>query len=122
MQGLGLGDQLEFIHFGLTSQDINNTAIPISLKEAIAQVIVPEIQSLIAQLRAFATDWSAIPMLARTHGQPASPTVLGKEIAVFAERLQLQLDDLLTIPYAAKFGGATGNLMHIMLLFQRLIG
>jgi adenylosuccinate lyase len=109
MQGLGLGDQLEFIHFGLTSQDINNTAIPISLKEAIEQVIVPEIKALIAQLRGFSNDWSAIPMLARTHGQPASPTILGKEIAVFAERLQLQLDDLVTIPYAAKFGGATGN-------------
>jgi len=109
MEPLGLERQLEFIHFGLTSQDINNTAIPLSLKEAIEQVYIPELDTLIAALWSFSNDWSTIPMLARTHGQPASPTILGKEIAVFASRLTGQLDELKNIPYAAKFGGATGN-------------
>jgi adenylosuccinate lyase len=109
MQGLGLNDQLEFIHFGLTSQDINNTAIPRSLKDAIAEVFIPELKNMIALLQRYADEWSGIPMLARTHGQPASPTILGKEVAVFVQRLQLQLGQLEAIPYAAKFGGATGN-------------
>lgn len=109
MEPLGLEEQLEFIHFGLTSQDINNTAIPISLKDAIEQVYIPELDTLIAALWSFSNDWSTIPMLARTHGQPASPTILGKEIAVFASRLAGQLTELKNIPYAAKFGGATGN-------------
>lgn len=109
MEPLGLGDQLEFIHFGLTSQDINNTAIPKSLKDAINDVYIPELTDMITLLRSYAQDWSTIPMLARTHGQPASPTILGKEIAVFSERLASQLEQLKAIPYAAKFGGATGN-------------
>lgn len=109
MQPLGLGDQLEFIHFGLTSQDINNTAIPLSLKEAIERIYLPELLALAQQLINFAGDWAEIPMLARTHGQPASPTVLGKEIAIFANRLVIQINQLNAIPYAAKFGGATGN-------------
>ncbi len=109
MEPLGLEAQLEFIHFGLTSQDINNTAIPISLKDAIEQVYIPELDTMIAALWSFSNDWSTIPMLARTHGQPASPTILGKEIAVFASRLAGQLTELKNIPYAAKFGGATGN-------------
>lgn len=109
MEALGLSEYLEFIHFGLTSQDINNTAIPLSLKDAINAVVLPEILKLVAQLDKYATDWSEIPLLARTHGQPASPTILGKEIAVFSDRLKGQIDVLKTIPYSAKFGGATGN-------------
>ena len=109
MEGLGLGAHLEFIHFGLTSQDINNTAVPLSLKEAIYEVFLPELQAMISQLKDYATEWKTVPMLARTHGQPASPTILGKEIAVFVQRLEGQIEVLKTIPYAAKFGGATGN-------------
>lgn len=107
---LGLVDSLEFIHFGLTSQDINNTAIPYSWKEALTKVYLPSIRELLNKLEELADTWSAIPMLARTHGQPASPTRLGKEIRVFTERLSNQLGLLEKIPYAAKFGGATGNL------------
>ena len=99
----------EFIHFGLTSQDINNTAIPLSLKEATAKILQPAFESIENKLSALAETWQNIPMLAHTHGQPASPTRLGKEILVFAERLQGQLSTLKTIPYSAKFGGATGN-------------
>ncbi|SEL27891.1 adenylosuccinate lyase [Parapedobacter koreensis] len=106
---LGLVDSLEFIHFGLTSQDINNTAIPYSWKEALTNVYIPQLNTLISTLQQLATEWAAIPMLARTHGQPASPTRLGKEIHVFVERLSNQLQLLESIPYAAKFGGATGN-------------
>lgn len=106
---LGLGDYLEFIHFGLTSQDINNTAIPLSLKEALAQVLLPQYSSIQQQLHELAQTWGAIPMLARTHGQPASPTRLGKEIEVFVARLTAQLELLAQVPYGAKFGGATGN-------------
>jgi adenylosuccinate lyase len=109
MEGLGFGAHLEFIHFGLTSQDINNTAVPLSLKEAIHEVFLPELQAMIGQLKDYAAEWKTVPMLARTHGQPASPTILGKEIAVFVQRLEGQIDVLKTIPYAAKFGGATGN-------------
>jgi adenylosuccinate lyase len=110
MEALGLGDHLEFIHFGLTSQDINNTAIPLSIKEAISDVYLPVLEEMIAVLNHYVTEWSSIALLARTHGQPASPTILGKEIAVFVQRLTGQIDVLKTIPFAAKFGGATGNL------------
>jgi adenylosuccinate lyase len=106
---LELAKYKEFIHFGLTSQDINNTAIPLSIKEAIANKYMPSIEVLVNQLTAMAVEWKDIPMLARTHGQPASPTRLGKEIMVFVERLNNQTAALQTIPYSAKFGGATGN-------------
>jgi adenylosuccinate lyase len=106
---LGLQDYLEFIHFGLTSQDINNTAIPLSWKEAIAESYMPIIEELLNELKSLATSWSEIPMLARTHGQPASPTRLGKEFYVFIERIERQLQLLHNVPYSAKFGGATGN-------------
>ena len=99
----------EFIHFGLTSQDINNTAVPLSIKEAIAQVFSPQLESLIELLTHLAVEWQDVSMLARTHGQPASPTKLGKEIFVFVERLNKQLDQLGQIHFSAKFGGATGN-------------
>lgn len=105
----GLEEYKEFIHFGLTSQDINNTAIPQTFKLALTEVYYPEITNLVEQLKGFANDWDAIPMLAHTHGQPASPTRLGKEISVFVERLQKQLVHLKSVPYSAKFGGATGN-------------
>ena len=107
--GLGLQAYKEFIHFGLTSQDINNTAIPLSTKEAFEKVYLPSLISVIAKLKELAIEWADIPMLARTHGQPASPTRLGKEILVFVERLEEQMRLLFTIPFAAKFGGATGN-------------
>ncbi|MGJ1415911.1 adenylosuccinate lyase [Sphingobacterium multivorum] len=106
---LGLQDYLEFIHFGLTSQDINNTAIPLSWKEAIKESYTPAIEELLHELKSLATSWSDIPMLARTHGQPASPTRLGKELYVFIERIERQLQLLHQVPYSAKFGGATGN-------------
>jgi adenylosuccinate lyase len=106
---MGLGKYKEFIHFGLTSQDINNTALPHALKLAMEEVIVPVYEDLLAKLLKRVKEWKNIPMLARTHGQPASPTLLGKEIYVFAERLKQQFKLLKTIPYSAKFGGATGN-------------
>lgn len=106
---LGLSEYKEFIHFGLTSQDINNTAIPLSLKEGIAGIIRPQFSALFDKFQQMGEAWAAIPMLSRTHGQPASPTKLGKEIFVFAERLQEQLFILDNMKYAAKFGGATGN-------------
>ena len=100
----------EIIHFGLTSQDINNTSVPLSLKEALADVVIPQFEELIAQLQQYADEWADVPMLARTHGQPATPTRLGKEIQVFVYRLTEQLNALRQIPFTAKFGGATGNL------------
>ncbi len=106
---LGLQKYKEFIHFGLTSQDINNTAFPLSLKEAYITVYVPELSNLINRLEELSKDWANISMLARTHGQPASPTRLGKEIYVFVERIKQQVSLLNTVPFAAKFGGATGN-------------
>ncbi len=106
---LGLGAFLEFIHFGLTSQDVNNTAIPLSLKEAVADVLRPALAQVRGHLAERAAAWAAVPMLARTHGQPASPTRLGKEIEVFGARLDGQLALLAQVPYAAKFGGATGG-------------
>ncbi len=105
----GMDNYKEFIHFGLTSQDINNTSVPLSLKEALEQVYYPLIEELISQLKSYATDWNEIPMLAKTHGQPASPTRLGKEIMVFVYRLENQLKQLKSCPITAKFGGATGN-------------
>ncbi len=108
-EDLDLVEFQEFIHFGLTSQDINNTAIPLSLKRGMERVMVPELVNLIASLSNLAEQWKDIPMLARTHGQPASPTRLGKEIQVFVTRLQNQLSEVMRIPFAAKFGGATGN-------------
>ena len=105
----GMGPYKEFIHFGLTSQDINNTSVPLSLKEALEDVYYPLIEELIGQLKAYAEQWKNIPMLAKTHGQPASPTRLGKEIMVFVYRLQCQLEGLKSCPVTAKFGGATGN-------------
>lgn len=106
---LHISEYKEFIHFGLTSQDINNTAVPLSIKEAMNNVYVPEYFTVLEKLEALANDWKAIPMLARTHGQPASPTRLGKEIQVFVVRLKEQFNLLNDIPSAAKFGGATGN-------------
>lgn len=110
MTALGLEKHLEFVHFGLTSQDINNTSIPLSLKEATLNVYIPMLEKVIAKLTSYSTDWKDIAMLAKTHGQPASPTRLGKEIYVFVERLTIQLNQLKQIPFSAKFGGATGNL------------
>ena len=99
----------EFIHFGLTSQDINNTSVPLSIKEALEQVYYPQIEELIAQLKEYAEEWKDVPMLAKTHGQPASPTRLGKEVMVFVYRLEEQLQTLKGCKLTAKFGGATGN-------------
>ncbi|MBQ8656513.1 MAG: adenylosuccinate lyase [Prevotella sp.] len=104
-----LGGVLEFIHFGLTSQDINNTSVPLSIKEALADVYVPLLEELIEQLNDYAEQWKNVPMLAKTHGQPASPTRLGKEIMVYVYRLEEQLRALKEVPVTAKFGGATGN-------------
>ncbi|WP_242119344.1 adenylosuccinate lyase [Aestuariivivens sediminicola] len=106
---LGLSDFKEFIHFGLTSQDINNTAIPLSLRAALDAVYIPEFKNLLGKLKELAEEWSKVSMLARTHGQPASPTRLGKEIEVFIVRMEEQFNLLNSIPHAAKFGGATGN-------------
>lgn len=106
---LGIGRYKEFIHFGLTSQDINNTATPLLLKNAIENIYLPLLDQLRNKLADFAEEWASIPMLARTHGQPASPTLLGKEFRVYSERLDVQLVQLKYIPFSAKFGGATGN-------------
>ncbi|MFN3489696.1 MAG: adenylosuccinate lyase, partial [Emticicia sp.] len=106
---LGIGQHSEFIHFGLTSQDVNNTAIPLSLKEAMLVEVVPAFQQILAKLHELAEQWKDIALLAHTHGQPASPTRLGKELLVFCERIEKQLEMLNVVPYAAKFGGATGN-------------
>ena len=106
---LGLEQYKEFIHFGLTSQDINNTAIPLSIKDAMNEVYVPQYMEILDKLKTLVTEWADIPMLARTHGQPASPTRLGKEVDVFVVRLKEQFNLLNDIPSAAKFGGATGN-------------
>ena len=109
MNDSSLAKAKEFVHFGLTSQDINNTAIPMSLKDSMEMVYIPHLEKLIIQLSDFSFQWKDIPMLAKTHGQPASPTRLGKEIYVFAERIKEQLKLLKSITYAGKFGGATGN-------------
>ena len=106
---LELSKYKEFIHFGLTSQDINNTAVPLSIKDAFTDVFFPELTSVLDKLKQLSTDWEEIPMLARTHGQAASPTKLGKEIFVFVERIENQINLMTNIPFSAKFGGATGN-------------
>jgi adenylosuccinate lyase len=106
---LGLEEYKEFIHFGLTSQDINNTAIPYTFKLSLNEVYYPNIQILVEKINSLASEWKNIPLLAHTHGQPASPTKLGKEFLVFAERIEVQLRNLRSIPNSAKFGGATGN-------------
>ena len=105
----GMSAFKEFIHFGLTSQDINNTSVPLSIKEALADVYIPLLEELIEQLHDYAEAWKTVPMLAKTHGQPASPTRLGKEIMVYVYRLEEQLRSLKDTPITAKFGGATGN-------------
>jgi len=110
LDALNVGEQKEFIHFGLTSQDINNTAIPYSLKDAMNECLIPVLEEVVAKLAALSNEWKDVSMLARTHGQPASPTRLGKEINVFVVRLQNQINQLKAVPYGAKFGGATGNL------------
>ncbi|XOV69043.1 MAG: adenylosuccinate lyase [Fluviicola sp.] len=109
MRELQLDDFLEFVHFGLTSQDINNTSVPMSLRDAVKEQYLPLLDEMIATLEKFAQDWKNVSMLAKTHGQPASPTRLGKEIQVFSERLRVQKAQLEAIEYSAKFGGATGN-------------
>ena len=109
MEALGLSAYKEFVHFGLTSQDINNTSIPLTIKDALAEVYFPAAAEVLDRLREMAREWHDVPMLARTHGQPASPTRLGKEMLVFVERLEKQLAQLRTLPVPAKFGGATGN-------------
>ena len=106
---LGLQEFKEFIHFGLTSQDINNTAVPYSIKEAIEKIYLPKLNEVVECLKSRVEEWNEIPLLARTHGQAASPTRMGKEIKVFVERIEKQLELLNTIPFSAKFGGATGN-------------
>lgn len=106
---LGLQEFKEFIHFGLTSQDINNTAIPYSIKEAVEKIYLPKLNEVVEMLKSRVEKWNEIPLLARTHGQAASPTRMGKEIKVFVERIEKQLELLSTIPFSAKFGGATGN-------------
>jgi adenylosuccinate lyase len=107
---LGINEQQEFVHFGLTSQDINNTSVPLSLKEALNDVFYPLLDEALSIIKAKATEWKDIPMLAKTHGQPASPTRLGKEFYVFVERLEKQIEQIKAVPFSAKFGGATGNL------------
>ena len=108
-EGLGVCQFSEFIHFGLTSQDINNTSIPLSIKDAQEKIVLPALMEVMLKIKNLATEWNHIPMLAKTHGQPASPTRLGKELNVFVERLVNQVGLLASVPYSAKFGGATGN-------------
>ena len=109
LRALGAGDSVEWVHFGLTSQDINNTAVPLLWKEALEEEFLPALGNLVLHLQKMAKDWKGLPLLARTHGQPASPTTLGKEWMVFVERLEGQIRQLSHVPFAAKFGGATGN-------------
>lgn len=109
LAALGAGDSVEWVHFGLTSQDVNNTSVPMLWKDALEEQYLPMLQNTVLQLRKMTKEWKGIPMLARTHGQPASPTTLGKEWMVFVERLEGQIQQLSHVPFAAKFGGATGN-------------
>ena len=117
---LGIVDQKEFVHFGLTSQDINNTSVPLCLKDALNNVYHPLFEETMGLLKAKAETWKDIPMLAKTHGQPASPTRVGKEFYVFYERLEKQIKQVKAVPFSAKFGGATGNLyfLNFSLYFQ----
>ena len=117
---LGIEKYKEFIHFGLTSQDINNTAIPYSIKEAIEKIYLPKLIEVIDLLKLRVSEWQEIPLLARTHGQAASPTRMGKEIQVFIERIETQLNLLRDIPFNAKFGGATGNLNAHYVAFPKI--
>jgi len=110
IESLGLGQWSEFVHIGLTSQDINNTAMPMAVRDSLKEVIIPLLEKIAETLNAASAEWADIPMLARTHGQPASPTRLGKEMAVFVERLLSQTDSLRKVPLTGKFGGATGNM------------
>jgi adenylosuccinate lyase len=110
----------EWVHFGLTSQDVNNTAIPLLWKHALEYEYLPSVLNLNAQLKLLAQEWKAVPMLARTHGQPASPTLLGKEVMVFVERIEHQVDQLINIPFSAKFGGATGNFNAHAVAFPKI--
>lgn len=119
LQAVGAGDVIEWIHFGLTSQDINNTATPLLWKEALQNEYLPQLEKLVSALREMARGWRDVSMLARTHGQPASPTTLGKELMVFVERLDRQIAGLNAIPFAAKFGGATGNFNAHFVAFPR---
>ncbi|MGF7231254.1 adenylosuccinate lyase [Arachidicoccus sp.] len=119
VEDLKIGDVKEWIHFGLTSQDINNTAIPLSWKHAMENEYLPSLVNLQNKLQSMAGEWNNIPMLARTHGQPASPTILGKEIMVFVERIQNQISLFSYIPFAAKFGGATGNFNAHQIAFPK---
>lgn len=116
---LGLTEEKEFIHFGLTSQDINNTSFPMMQRESLHEVYLPQLDAIITTLKAYAEEWADIPMLARTHGQPASPTRLGKEIMVFVYRLEQQRSELLRVPHTAKFGGATGNMNAHLIAFPK---
>lgn len=109
LEALGLSAYRELVHFGLTSQDINNTAVPLSIKEALEEIILPHLQHVTDKLKSLSEEWADVSMLSRTHGQPASPTKLGKELLVFVTRLESQIDSLKSIPHSAKFGGATGN-------------
>lgn len=109
LRALGVKNEVEFIHFGLTSQDVNNTAFPMAIRDAVVQIYLPQVKTVVERLSELSNAWTDIPMLSRTHGQPASPTRLGKEIRVFVERLSNQLSLLSVIPFTAKFGGATGN-------------
>ena len=120
LAALGLGKYQEFIHFALTSQDINNTAIPLSLKDAHKEVLLPALKDLLSTLKKLSRKWQQVPMLAHTHGQPASPTRLGKEIGVFVNRLSLQMETLNQVPMAAKFGGATGNFNAHVVAFPKV--
>ncbi len=117
---LGLEQYKEFIHFGLTSQDINNTSVPMSVKEAMDHVYVPMLEKLLAKLDSLAEEWKGVAMLAKTHGQPASPTLLGKEIGVFAYRLRVQIEQLKSVPVSGKFGGATGNFNAHLIAFPAI--
>ena len=116
---LHLDSLKEWVHFGLTSQDINNTAVPLLWKEAVENEYYPSVSNFVLQLKKLAKEWSGISMLARTHGQPASPTSLGKEIMVYVERLENQLNNLAQIPFTAKFGGATGNFNAHMVAYPK---
>ena len=109
MEEMGAGAWKEFVHFGLTSQDVNNTAVPLSLKRATSEVVLPLLDDVIEDVARLALEWKDVPMLARTHGQPASPVTLGKEFQVFVDRLRGQRETLVNVTYAAKFGGATGQ-------------
>lgn len=122
MEGAGMGAWSEFVHFGLTSQDVNNTAVPLSLKRATVEVLRPRLAAVRDGIAAGAVRWKGVPMLARTHGQPASPVTMGKEWAVFVERLDAQLAQLDGVVYAAKFGGATGGSMRTGWLIRTWIG